>query len=258
MGRCKRCGKKRFLLSFAKLLDVPELRAMVSHWPWHRVEVCPSCRPAFEDEFRRRVLLLAPGVMAQEGDVAERVCLLCGNQEAGAAYIPSARWTDAAGAPLAARFNVCGDCRGQVLANNIVSAAKLRAAEDFQKLLAQLPEVSDDLVRRSEGWSPGGGDGPAGSSGLQRRVLLQAAADEALKFWSAPPAVVAGARGTPARGAMMAPEKSGAIRTHLELRWQARGGPSPMEVALGIYRLAEGFTLVRYGPRAEEQARPSR
>lgn len=220
---------------------------MVSHWPWHRVEVCPACEPAFDAEFRRRLLLLAPQAVAQEADVSERVCLMCGTQDTAADALPSARWVDSSGGPVAGRFHVCGDCRGTILANSVVSAAELRSAADFRTLLAALPEVADDLVRRTEGWSLREGDGPAGASEVRRGLAFEAAADEAAAFWAAAPQAITAESDGPQRGATLLPDTAGAIRTHLDLRWRP-GAPASGEVAaaaLGVYRSAEGYTLVR-------------
>ena len=220
---------------------------MVSHWPWHRIEVCPTCEPAFDAEFRRRLCLLAPEAVAQDADVVARVCLMCGTQHPWVGYTPSARWVDAAGTPVGGRFHVCDDCRGKLLANGIVSAAELHTADDFRKVLANLPEVADDLVQRTEGWSLTEGPGPAGSDEVRRGLTPEAAAEETAGFWAAPPPVVTEAAGPPLRrGALLRPEATAAIRTHLELRWQAGEGRDTPTAALAIYRTPGAFTLVRY------------
>lgn len=246
MGQCSRCGKKKFLGSFPRRLAVPELRAMVSHWPWHRLQVCPACQEGFDREFRTRLRLLAGDAVAQDGDVSEPVCLMCGNQDPGATYTASARWVDASGAPAATRFRVCQECRGKVLAGQIVSAAELRSAADFQKVLGGQGQVAEDLVQRTEGWSLGGGPGPAGSSQVERGLSPPAAANEAECFWTTAPEAIITAGGTIIRGATLKPDRSGSIRTHLELQW--RGGPasSPTAMALRIYRTAAGYVLVRF------------
>jgi len=244
MGQCRRCGKKRWLLAFPRRLDVPELRAMVSHWPWHRVEVCPSCAGAFQDEFRRRVALLAADALAQEGDVSERVCLLCGEQSAEAGYVPSARWVNPQGTPAGGRFFVCGACQGRLTANNVVSAAELGGVDDFRKLLVALSEASDDVVRSDEGWSLAGGAGPAGAKEVLRHLAAEDASRRCAEFWGRPPEGLGGAGAV--RGAMMLPEKPGSIRTHLELRWKAGGGGAKAAVALGVYRVGEGYVVVRF------------
>ena len=244
MGQCVRCNKKRLLLKFPQRLAVPELRAMVSHWPWHRVQVCPACQDDFDREFRTRLRLLAADAVAQEADVSESVCLMCGNQDPGATYAASARWVDASGAPAGTRFRICQECRGKVLAGQIVSAAELRSASDFQKVLGSLGQVAEDLVQRIEGWSLGGGPGPDGSSRVERGLSLEAAAAQADSFWTAPPEAVRAAAGPVLRGATLKPDRPGSIRTHLELQW--RGGPptAPIAVTLRIYRTAAGYVLV--------------
>jgi len=220
---------------------------MVSHWPWHRVEVCPDCEPAFDAEFRRRLLLLAPQAVAQEADVTERVCLMCGTQDPAAAYLPSGRWVDASGVPVAGRFHVCGACCGAILASGIVSAAELRSAADVRTLLAALPEVTEDLVRRTEDWLLTRGDGPAGASEVCRGLSLDEAAGHAARFWAGIPLGIPRG-GTAQRGATLLPEAVGAIRTHLDLRWRAGATAALCEkyqVALSVYRSAEGYVLVR-------------
>ena len=246
MGQCGRCGKKRFLLKFPQRLDMPELRAMVSHWPWHRVQVCPDCRGAFEAEFRQRLMLLAPDAMAEDGDVSEGVCLLCGNQSSQAVYTPSARWVDPSGAPVLGKFSVCDDCRGKLLLNHIVSAAELHSGGDFRKLLPLLPEVGQELVRQNESWSLGEGPGPEGSTEVLRDLELEAAANTAALFWTAAPTAIARAGEPPIRGAMMLPEGKMAIRTHLALRWYSGTPNSLRTAAMGVYRTAGGYAIVRY------------
>ncbi len=245
MGQCKQCGKRRFLRGFPRRLDLPEMRALVSHWPWHKVQICPECRPAFDAEFRRRMALMGPQALAEEGDVTATVCLLCGTQEAEAGYEKSARWVDAAGAPLATHFLVCGACRGKIIANGIVSAAELRETKDFQTLLAALPKVTDDLVRRTEGWSPAEGPGPDGAAEVQRGLDIIQASVEADRFWGAPPGVLANLPGKPIRGAMLRPEKNNAIRMHLALEWRTSQTDAPQAVALRFYRMGKGFVVVR-------------
>ena len=245
MGQCKQCGRRRFLRGFPRRLDLPEMRALVSHWPWHKVQVCPECRPAFDAEFRRRIALMGPQAMAEEGDVTAAVCLFCGTQEADAGYEPAARWVDAAGALLATRFMVCSACRGKILVNGIVSAGELRETKDFQTLLAALPEVTDDLVRRTEGWSPAAGPGPAGAKEVRRGLALDIAAVGVEQFWHGPPAIFEHDPATPIRGAMLRPEKNNAIRTHLVLEWRTSQTERPEAVSLSVYRMGNGFVLVR-------------
>ena len=249
MGRCSRCGRKRLLLGFPRRLAMPELRAMVSHWPWHRVEVCPRCAEAFQKEFAERLRLLAPDAVADEGEVTAEVCLLCGNQGADATCVESGRWVDASGRAVATRFRVCDLCRGKVLVNSIVSAAELRSGADFEKLLRGLPEVSADLVQRTEGWSPAEGAGPAGSSGVERELGVEAAVNEAESFWSTTPEPIAEADGTPVRGATLKPDRHGAIRTHLELLWRSGRRDTSIEAALRVYRTAGGYVVVRFPVR---------
>jgi hypothetical protein len=245
MGQCKQCGRRRFLRGFPRRLDLPEMRALVSHWPWHKVQVCPECRPAFDAEFRRRIALMGPQAVAEEGDVTTAVCLFCGTQEADAGYEPAARWVDAAGALLAMRFMVCGACRGKTIANGIVSAGELRETKDFQTLLAALPEVTDDLVRRTEGWSPAAGPGPDGAAEVRRGLDVIQAAVAADTFWQKPPGELASLPGPPIRGAMLQPEKNNAIRTHLVLEWRTSQTERPEAVSLSVYRMGSGFVLVR-------------
>jgi hypothetical protein len=248
MGKCKRCGRKRWLLKFPTQLDIPEMRAMVSHWPWHRVQVCPDCQSSFEADFRKRLLLLAPDAMAQDADVAEEVCLLCGTQSAGGVYEPSGRWVAPSGAPVLGRFSVCGSCRGKLLNGPIVSAAELTSGTDFRKLLPLLPEASADLVERNEGWRLGDGPGPQGSTEVLRGLELEAAANTAALFWTTAPSVVAEAEAPSMRGAMLCPEGKTAIRTHLSLRWRAGKPDSPERAAMSVYRTADRFTIVRFDP----------
>lgn len=249
MGRCSRCGRKRFLRSFPRRLDIPELRAMVSHWPWHRVQICPACEPAFQREFDERLALLAPQAVAAEGDVTQGVCLMCGNQDPDAKMLQSARWTDAAGAPVATRFHVCPGCHGRLLVNNIVSAAELASAADLRALLPRLPEVGAELIKRNEGWSLAEGPGPEGSQELERDLSLETAAQKAHQFWAAPPVAIAETDGTPVRGATLLPDAAGAIRTRLELQWRTGRTDTPVAVALAVYRTSRGYTLVRYAAR---------
>jgi hypothetical protein len=247
MGRCTRCGKGRFLRKFPERLAVPELRAMVSHWPWHRVEVCPACEPAFQREFSARLMLLAPEAVATNGDVTERVCLMCGRQDGQTAYRQSGRWVDVAGTPVAGRFHVCQACRGKIVANRVVSASELHSTADFRKLLALLPKVTDDLVQRTDGWRPSSGQGPAGSSMVRPGLSPESAASEAAAFWIAPPGDVAQAADRPVRGAALRPDASGAIRTHLELQWRSDlAGPAPRGAALRFYRAGDGYAIVRF------------
>jgi len=248
MGQCKRCGRKRWLLKFPSHLDIPEMRAMVSHWPWHRVQICPDCEPAFDAEFRKRLLLLAPDAMAQDADVTEAVCLLCGTQSVEAVYAPSGRWTDVSGTPVLGKFSVCQECRGKLLSGAIVSAGELRTGNDFRRLLPMLPEASDDLVRQNEGWQLGDGPGPQGSTEVLRGLELEAAANTAALFWTTVPQAVADADAAPIRGAMLCPEGKTAIRTHLSLRWHAGRPDASPRAAMSLYRTGDRFTIVRFDP----------
>lgn len=219
---------------------------MVSHWPWHKVQICPQCGPAFDTEFRRRMTLMGPQAVAEDGDVTATVCLLCGTQEAEAGYEPSARWVDAAGGPVATHFQVCAACRGKILANGIVSAGELRETKDFQTLLAALPHVTDDLVRRTENWSPAEGPGPAGAAEVQRGLDLIQTVNATEKFWHTPPGEFKNLPGTPIRGAMLRPEKNNAIRTHLALEWRTSQTDAPQTIGLDVYRLGNNkFVVVR-------------
>lgn len=246
MGQCKRCGKKRFLLKFAQRLDIPELRAMVSHWPWHRVQICPDCSGPFEAEFRKRLMLLAPDAMAESGDLSEQLCLLCGNQDSQSVYRPSARWVDPSGRPVLGKFSVCDDCRGKLLVNHVVSAGELQSGGDFRRLLPLLPEASAELVQQNEGWQLAEGRGPEGSTEVLRELELEAAANTAALFWTMAPAAIARADEPPIRGAMTLPEGKTAIRTHLALRWHSGTPDSLRTAAMGIYRTASGYAIVRY------------
>ena len=76
-------------------------------------------------------------------------------------------------------------------------------------------------------------------------MTLDAAAQKAAEFWSTGPAELAGARNA-VRGAMILPEKPGAIRTHLELRWKASKESPDTAAALAVYRTAGGYVLVRF------------
>ncbi len=242
MGQCTRCGKKRFLLSFPKRYAIPELRAMVSHWPWHRVQVCPQCEPDFLEEFRNRVKLLAPQVAAEGGDVTAPVCLMCGTQDPKTEYFPAARWVDGSGAPVAGRFSVCGRCRGRLLVNGVISSAELQSVDAFERLLSAVPQVAEDLVRRDEGWSPLGREQPKDASAVQRMGAVGEAAAEAFSFWTARPDAM---DDRAVRGAMLLPEGATAIPTHLRLQWKPRpeadaGGPM-----LDVYRMGKQYVLVR-------------
>ena len=246
MGQCSRCGRKRWLRKFPQRLAVPELRAMVSHWPWHRVEVCPDCEGTFGEEFRQRLCLLAPEVIAQEGDISERLCLLCGDQTPGATHLLSGRWVDPTGRPVATRFSVCSRCQGQVIACGIISVAELRSAADMQKVLTALPEVNEDLVRRTEGWSLAEGPGPEGAAAVVRDLSLEAAVGRAQDFWAKVPAEIRKAGGEPIRGATLLPDSSGAIRTHLDLQWRTRRTDAPHAMAMAVYRTAGAYIVARF------------
>ncbi|MBN2584285.1 MAG: hypothetical protein JXL80_14590 [Planctomycetes bacterium] len=248
MGQCKRCGKKRFLLKFPLRLDIPEMRAMVSHWPWHHVQVCPDCQPAFDAEFRKRLLLLAPDAMAQDADITEPVCLLCGTQSPEAVYTPSARWVDPAAVPVLGKFSVCDDCRGKLLGGAVVSAAELQSGNDFRKLLPLLPEASAELVERNEGWRLADGPGPEGATEVLRELELEAAANTAALFWNTPPQAIAQADEPPIRGAMLLPEGKTAIRTHLALKWHTGTPDSIRRAVMDVYRSGDQFTIVRHDP----------
>jgi hypothetical protein len=244
MGQCKQCGKRRFLRGFPRRLDLPEMRALVSHWPWHKVQICPDCQPGFDTEFRRRMALMGPQAVAEEGDVTATVCLLCGTQEAEAGYEKSARWVNSSGGLVATHFLVCGACRGKIIANGIVSTGELRETKDFQKLLEALPHVTDDLIRRTEGWSPAEGPGPDGAE-VQRGLDLIQTSVVADKFWGKPPAEFEHLPGTPIRGALLRPEKNNAIRTHLALEWRTSQTDAPQVVGLDVYRLGNKYVVVR-------------
>jgi hypothetical protein len=246
MGQCSRCGRKRWLRKFAQRLAVPELRAMVSHWPWHHVEVCPDCEEAFGEEFRQRLRLLAPEVIAQEGDISEHVCLLCGDQTPGATYLHSGRWVDLTGRPVATRFSVCAQCQGKVIEGNVISVAELRSAAGMQKVLAALPEVNEDLVRRNEGWSLDEGPGPEGAANVARDLSLEEATRRTMAFWARPPREITEAPGEPIRGATLLPDSSGAIRTHLDLRWRTSHTNAPHAAAIAVYRTAAAYTVARF------------
>ncbi len=244
MGQCSRCGRQA-ADEFPQYLAIPELRAMVNHWPWHRVPVCAECREAFDRDFRTRVRLLAADAVAQQGDVTEPVCLLCGNQDAAAELAPSARWVDAAGNPAATRFSVCRECRGKVLVGRVVSAAELRSAADFRTALAALSQVADSLVQRAEGWSLSDGPGPQGCAGVERGLSVEAAAEQAFAFWSTTPDAVKKAGGHVQRGATLKPDKPGAIRLYLELQWRGGDPSAPTSATLRVYRAAPGYLIVR-------------
>lgn len=251
MGQCTRCQKKRFLRSFPERYDVPELRAMVSHWPWHRVQVCDECEPQFREEFSTRLRLLAPQAVAQSADVTARVCLMCGEQGEDVSYIDTGRWVDASGEAVAGRFKVCEHCAGSLMAGGIVSAAELTSTGDFRHVFERLPQVTDATIRQGEGWSLSGNDRPVGTIELHRDISLEAAGNLALGFWIEAPPQVRDAAEPLVRGATIKPDDAGAIRTHLELCWQSRGDegtPPPADattrVTLSVYRHGGGYTVV--------------
>jgi hypothetical protein len=190
--------------------------------------------------------LMGPQAVAEEGDVTATVCLLCGTQEAEAGYERSARWVAAAGGGLVAtHFLVCGSCRGKILVNGIVSAGELRETKDFQTLLTALPEVTGDLVRRTEGWSPAEGPGPDGAAEVERGLDMIQASVVADMFWHRPPWELDNLPGVPIRGAMLRPEKNNAIRTHLALEWRTSQTDAPQAVGLSVYRLGKEYVVVR-------------
>jgi hypothetical protein len=244
MGQCSRCGRQA-ADEFPQCLAIPELRAMVNHWPWHRVPVCPECRAAFDRDFRTRLKLLAADAVAQQGDVTEPVCLLCGNQDATADLAPSARWVNASGAPAATRFSVCRECRGKVLVGRVVSAAELRSAGDFRTALTAISQMADSLVQRAEGWSLSDGPGPKGSAAVERNLSIEAAADRAFAFWSTMPDAIRTTGGNVQRGATLKPDKPGAIRLYLELQWRGGEPSAPSTATLRVYRAAPGYLIVR-------------
>ncbi len=248
MAQCKLCKRKRLLGNFPRRLDIPELRSMVSHWPWHRVQVCPQCLPQFDQQFAERVQHLAPQVVAEGGDVSEPVCLMCGTQDPDLAYIHSGRWVDPSGEPMAGRFSVCQKCRGTVIRGPVISSTEIHASPEFEKILQAMPQVQPSLVSNVDGWDIVEGQ-PQGAAEVLRNLPMEAAVSIAEAWWSVAPRCIADSPGITARAAMIHPEGQGKIGTHLVLAWRNFEAPETTEMDMWLYRLPQGYTIVRFDPR---------
>lgn len=258
MAQCRQCGRKKLLSNFARRLDIPEMRSMVSHWPWHRVRVCPECLEDFDRRFAERVQFLAPQILRESADVAEQVCLMCGTQDEKLAYTRTGRWIDPSGEPVSGKFSVCQKCRGRIIHGGVISSAEIQASPQFEKLLKAVPQLQPSTIRDIDGWDTEGGALPEGAAEVLRDLSLEAAINIAETWWAVAPRSIADAPGTTARAAMLGSggpggsggrSGGGSIPTHLVLAWQTFDTNESIEMSLWVYHLPESYLIVRFDPR---------
>lgn len=256
MAQCKQCGRKKLFANFARRLDIPEMRNMVSHWPWHTVRICPQCLSEFDRQFTERVQFLAPQIMAENADVTQPVCLMCGTQSTQLAYTQTGRWVDPAGLPAAGKFHVCQQCRGRIISDGVISSTEIEASPQFERLLAAIPLVQPATVLDIDGWDIADNNAqPDAAAEVIRNLSLVAAVNIAETWWSVAPRCIADAPGTPTRAAMLTGGDAatagahGKIPTHLVLAWRTLQTDQPAEMDMWVYRLPTGYTIVRFDPR---------